>query len=118
METMTNKIYARLNENNVVIKLFSSVFEQQIEGDVLVDEGVEEYHAHVHLKYLVMDDQGRYNYKVVNGELIELTNEEKDALFPPVVVEEVEPLEDQVKTLKDQLSMLEQDMADLLLSMI
>ena len=117
MDQLTNKIYARL-DGEIVIKLFSSVFEQPEKGDVLVDEGVEEYHAHVHLKYLVMDDQCRYNYKVINGELIELTEKEKDTLFPPVVVEEVEPLEDQVKTLKDQLSMLEQDMADLLLTII
>ena len=118
METMTNKIYARLNENNVVIKLFSSVFEKQIEGDKLVEEGNEEYHAHVHLKYQLVDMNGDYNYKFEDGKMIELTDEEKAKLFPVVEVDPVEPLEDQVKTLKSQIEIMQQDMADILLSII
>lgn len=118
METMTNKIYARLNENNVVIKLFSSVFEQPVEGDKLVEEGNEEYHAHVHLKYELVDMNGDYNYKFEDEKMIELTDEEKAKLFPVVEVDPVEPLEDQVEKLKAQIKVMQQDMADLLLSMI
>lgn len=82
MENYTNKIYARLDEKGVVVKLFSSIFEQSLEGDVLVEEGNAEYHAHVHLKYTLMDMEGRYNYIVRDGEMVELTDEEKEELFP------------------------------------
>ena len=83
METMTNKIYARKNDNNIVIKLFSSVFEENLDTDFLVEEGNEDYHAHVHLKYQLRDEDGRYNYKILEDQLVELTEEEKEKLFPP-----------------------------------
>lgn len=82
MESYTNKIYVRLDENGIVIKLFSSVFEQALKTDVLIEEGNEEYHAHVHLKYQLVDMEGRYNYKYEKKKLIELTEEEKEILFP------------------------------------
>ena len=106
METMTNKIYARLNENNVVIRLFSSVFEQQIEGDKLVEEGNEDYHAHVHLKYQLIDMNGDYNYKFEDEKMVELTEEEKEKLFP-----KVEPVKE--PSLADQIKALKQDNEDL-----
>lgn len=81
----TKKIYARLDKNNVVIKMFSSVFEQPLDTDKLVEEGNKEYHAHVHLKYTVIDENGKYNYKYENNKLIELTDAEKEILFPKPV---------------------------------
>jgi hypothetical protein len=83
MESIKNKIYVRLDKNNIVIKLFSNVFEEPKDTDILIEEGNEEYHAHVHLKYQFVDSKDRYNYKYENGQLIELTEEEKDILFPP-----------------------------------
>lgn len=83
MENYTNKIYARKREDNVVIKFFSSVFENNLDTDFLVEEGNEDYHAHVHLKYRLTDEEGRYNYKISEDKLIELTEEEKEKLFPP-----------------------------------
>ena len=131
METMTNKIYARLNEDNVVIKLFSSVFEQPVEGDKLVEEGNEDYHAHVHLKYQLVDMNGNYNYKFEDEKMVELTEEEKEKLFPkvepvvePSLEEKVQILEDDNASLlfdladKDvRLNQLENDFADLLLNL-
>lgn len=90
MENNTNKIYARLNESKIVIELFSSVFEQPLETDILVEEGNEEYHAHVHLKYNLMDDKYRYNYKYLENKIVELTEEEKANLFP---IQEEQPTE-------------------------
>lgn len=131
METMTNKIYARLNEENVVIKLFSSVFEQPVEGDKLVEEGNEDYHAHVHLKYQLVDMNGNYNYKFEDEKMVKLTEEEKEKLFPkvepvvePTLEEKVQSLEDDNANLlfdladKDvRLNQLENDFADLLLNL-
>ena len=83
MENYTNKIYARKREDNIVIKFFSSVFENNLNTDFLVEEGNEDYHAHVHLKYKLTDEDGRYNYKILEDQLVELTEEEKEKLFPP-----------------------------------
>ena len=87
MENYTNKIYARKREDNVVIKFFSSVFENNLDTDFLVEEGNEDYHAHVHLKYQLTDEEGRYNYKISEDKLIELTEEEKEKLFPTTAPE-------------------------------
>lgn len=87
MENYTNKIYARKREDNVVIKFFSSVFENNIDTDFLVEEGNEDYHAHVHLKYRLTDEEGRYNYKISEDKLIELTEEEKEKLFPTTALQ-------------------------------
>jgi hypothetical protein len=85
----TNKIYIRLNEDNIVTYIFSTVFEQPLETDILLEEGNEEYHAHVHLKYKLTDDKGRLNYKYID-ELIELTEEEKEILFPTPIPQQTE----------------------------
>lgn len=97
MEEYKNKIYATLDKYNIVINLFSSVFQQASDTDILIEEGNEEYHAHVHLKYKIMDMQERYNYKYNNG-LIELTEEEKEILFPPL-----KPQPTETEILKKQL---------------
>lgn len=89
MQDIKNKIYARLDSNNIVINLFSSVFEKTLETDILIEEGNEEYHAHIHLKYRLVDEKGRFNYKF-DKELIELTEEEKDKLFPPIPIPKTE----------------------------
>lgn len=77
----TNKIYARLDENDIVIKIFSDVFETALDTDVLIEEGFKDYHAHVHLKYQVMDEQGRYNYKYLDNSLVTITEEEKESFI-------------------------------------
>ena len=82
MENYTNKIYARKNDKNIVIKLFSSVFEENLDTDFLIEEGNADYHAHVHLKYQLLDEDGRYNYKISGDKLVKLTEEEKAKLFP------------------------------------
>ena len=130
-EKMTNKIYARLNEDNIVVKLFSNVFETPLETDLMVEEGNEDYHAHVHLKYQLIDMNGDYNYKFEDDKMIELTDEEKAKLFPkvepvvePTLEEKVQSLEDDNANLlfdladKDvRLNQLENDFADLLLNL-
>lgn len=78
---MKNKIYARTDTKGIVIKLFSNVFEQPEINDIVVDSGNEQYHAHVHLKYKLLDEHGKYNYKVVDNVLVELTDEEKIDIY-------------------------------------
>lgn len=75
---MNKKIYAKIN-GEFVEQFFSTVFEQPKTGDILVEEGDEEYHAHVHLKYAEIDQMGCHNYKVVKGKIAKTTEEEKTA---------------------------------------
>jgi hypothetical protein len=63
------RIYARMDETGVVLRFFSSVFEEPGEDDILIEEGHEEYHAHVHLKYQATDDAGRPIYRLRDGRL-------------------------------------------------
>lgn len=100
MENYTNKIYARKNDNNIVIKLFSSVFEENLDTDLLIEEGNEEYHAHVHLKYQLTDEDGRYNYKISGDKLVKLTEEEKKKLFPHQEPQQEQSIEEKIKELE------------------
>jgi hypothetical protein len=74
---ITKKIYARTSETGNVVRFFSSVFEIPQDGDVLVEEGHEDYHAHVGNKYQPVDDAGRYNYRITNGQLEIIPDEDK-----------------------------------------
>lgn len=105
MYNYTSKIYARLNEKGIVTKLFSNVFEQALKTDVLIEEGNEEYHAHVHLKYTLMDIEGRYNYIVRDGEMVQLTNEEKEKFFPTPLQQPTQQQVLNAKLLQDNANM-------------
>ena len=102
----TNKIYAEVDSSTTyVTRFFSSVREQPTEAHVFIEEGNEEYHAHVHLKYQVCDENGVPNYKVSTGKLLSLTDEEKSKI-----------LDERRKLQESKLSpieILEQSMTDL-----
>lgn len=72
----TYKIYARADEKNRIIKFFSSVFEEPLDTDILVEEGNQEYHVHVQLKYIAHNSKGQYRYKLVDNKVVERTLEE------------------------------------------
>lgn len=76
------KIYARGNEKCTVIHLFSTIFENPLDTDILVEEGNKDCHAHVHLKYKLTDDKGFYNYKLVDGKLVLRSDKEKESEQP------------------------------------
>jgi hypothetical protein len=84
---ITNKIYARTDPAGIVTRLFSSVSEAPLDGDVLIEEGNEDHHAYVHLKYQLTDDAGRYNYRIVDGQFEIIPEEDK-----PPAPEPPEPL--------------------------
>lgn len=88
-----NRIYARHDNEGVVYRIFSSVFETPKDTDILIEGGISEYHAHVHLKYQSMDANGCYNYKIVNGLLVQRSEAEKLAEIaqrPPAPKTEIE----------------------------
>ncbi|MBW6408472.1 hypothetical protein [Clostridium weizhouense] len=91
MEENKIKVYVKLDKNNCIIKINSSIFLQDITGYICIDEGFGDKYSHAQGNYFTIDGkkplidmQGRYNYKLVDNKPIELTEEEKEVLFPPV----------------------------------
>lgn len=85
MEENTIKVYVKINSNNVVININSSIFIQDLTDYIQIDEGQGYKYAHAQGNYLykgLIDSNGKYNYKLLNGILVELTDTEKESLFP------------------------------------
>jgi len=81
------KVYVKVDSNNVIKEINSSIFIQDLTGWIQIDEGQGDKYAHAQGNYFprdkgVIDMQGKYNYKLVDGNVIELAEEEKAILFP------------------------------------
>ena len=101
-------VYVKLDENNNITQIGSSVFITDfknwtlIEANVLGDRG-----AHAQSQYLekcLFDNQGRYNYKLIDGEVVEIPEDEKPA------IETTTPI-----TTEDRLNALEAAMLEMVL---
>ena len=87
------KVYVKTNENNEIIQIASSIFLENTEGWIEIDEGQGDFYAHCQSQYLekgLMDNQGRYNYKLIDGEVIEIPEGEKPTVesTPQITTEE------------------------------
>lgn len=107
MEEIKIKVLVKLDENNVITQINSSIFVQDVENWVEIDSGTGgDKFAHAQGNYLplgLMDNNGKYNYKYEN-ELIELSDEDKELLFP--TPEPLPSTEERVKTLETELNVL------------
>lgn len=86
------KVYAKLDENNVIISVNSSIFLKDATDYIEIDEGMGDKFAHAQGNYLekgLTDEQGRYNYKY-DKKLVLLTDEEKEVLFPKPTPQPIE----------------------------
>lgn len=104
------KVYVKLNENNVITQIKSSIFLKDITDYVEIDEGTGDRYAHAQGNYLekgLTDEQGRYNYKY-DKKLVLLTDEEKDELFP------IQSNED-APTIDERLGALESAMLEMIM---
>lgn len=100
IETPKIKVYIKINENKVVKEVGSSNFIQDLKDWIEIDEGYGDKYSQAQNNYLekgLIDSKGRYNYKY-DAKLVELTEEEKNILFPPI---ELQPSE--VELLKTKL---------------
>ncbi len=73
------KVYIKTNDNNLVIAINSSAFLADLTGWIEVDEGTGDKYHHAQGNYLplsLMTDDGVYQYKYVDGELQERTEDE------------------------------------------
>ena len=78
------KVYIKIDQNGTIIDINSSIFLNNIEGYIKIDEGSGDRYAHAQGNYLekgLVDESGRYNYKFEDDKILELTDEEKNALF-------------------------------------
>ena len=90
MENMKVKVYIKSNENNIITDINSSIFLHNVEGYIQIDEGSGDKYAHAQGNYLeksLVDESGRFNYKFEDGKILELTEEEKNTLFPKTEVQ-------------------------------
>ncbi len=86
MDISKIKVYIQTDINKTVTAINSSIFLQDTTVWIEIDEGNGDKYAHAQSQYLeksLMDEKGRFNYKYDNV-LIELTEAEKEILFPPL----------------------------------
>lgn len=122
------QVFIKLDGNNCIIDIWStgnqclgdnrSVEDMQELGYVKIDEGTDgKIYGYAQSNYLLMkygkpifDEQMRCNYKYID-KVIELTDDEKETLFPPV-----EPQPSELELLKKRQEITEQALQDLILA--
>lgn len=112
---MTYKVYALLDDRGCILVVGSSAFLQDPDGWTEIDHGDGDKYHHAQANYLfpLRDVRGIPRYKLVDGEVIERTQDEMDADVKPVsdprLFERLQALESVVETIKriaDKLSPL------------
>lgn len=81
------KVYVKVDSDSLITEVNSEIFMESIDGYALIDEGEGDRFTHAQGNYLesgLMDEQGRYNYRLLDGNVVLLTEEEKQELFPPI----------------------------------
>lgn len=69
------KVYVKLNENNEIIKVASSIFLNDTTGWVEIDKGFGDKYAHAQNQYFekpLMNDDESYNYIFENNKVKEV----------------------------------------------
>ena len=110
MEEFKYKVYIKTDKNNCVTSVESDLTLKNSTGYVQIDEGIGDKYSHAQGNYfprdkLLRDSQGRCNYKYVNNEVVELTDEEKESLFTTPVQQQTEQQILNAKLLQDNANM-------------
>ena len=108
MEEFKYKIYIKTDKNNCITGVESDLTLEDTSGYIQIDEGIGDKYSHAQGNYLdkgLMDSNGKYNYKYVNNEVVELTDEEKESLFPTQVQQPTEQQILNAKLLQDNANM-------------
>ena len=69
------KVYVRINANNEIIDVGSSIFIKDLTGWIEIDSGFGDKYAHAQSQYFdkpLMNEDGTYNYKYEDGKVIEI----------------------------------------------
>ena len=69
------KVYVRINANNEIIDVGSSIFIKDLTGWIEIDRGFGDKYAHAQSQYFdkpLINEDGTYNYKYEDGKVIEI----------------------------------------------
>lgn len=96
------KVYVKLDKNNCIVDINSSIFIKDTKDYICIDEGNGDKYSHAQGNYLeksLVDSQGRYNYKYVDNKVVELTEKEKEQLFkkPEPQISEIEKIKNKLE---------------------
>lgn len=85
------KVYVKLNEDKQVTSINSEIFlsNEEMQSMTNIDEGEGDKYAHAQSQYLekgLIDKYGRYNYKFVEGKLVEVSEVDKPTIEEPKAV--------------------------------
>ena len=64
------KVYIKINENNEIIEVGSSIFIEDLTGWIEIDSSNGDKYAHAQSQYFdksLINEFGKYNYKYENG---------------------------------------------------
>ena len=78
--TTTYKVYVKTNADSIITGINSSAFLSDTTGWIEIDEGTGDRYHHAQGNYLdnsIIDDNGIYNYKLIDGKPVLRTDEEK-----------------------------------------
>ena len=80
MDEDSYKVYTKANENGIIIAINSDAFLTDTTNWTEIDEGIGDKYHHAQNNYLpagLMDENGIFNYKLVDGKPVLRTAEEK-----------------------------------------
>lgn len=82
------KVYVKLNEDKCITSINSEIFlsNEEMQSMKNIDEGEGDKYVHAQSQYLengLIDKYGRYNYKFVEGKLVEVAEVDKPKVVAP-----------------------------------
>jgi hypothetical protein len=82
IQIRTHKVYVNIDTSGIIMAIESDAFPGNFTDWTQIDEGSGDQYAHAQNCYFespLTDNNGRYNYKLVDGKPVERTDEEKQA---------------------------------------
>lgn len=85
------KVYVKLNEDKCITSINSEIFlsNEEMQAMKNIDEGEGDKYVHAQSHYLengLIDKYGRYNYKYVEGKVVEVAEGDKPTIEEPKAV--------------------------------
>lgn len=111
IEEQPTGVYVRLDESNNIVEINSDRFITDKICWVKIDEGFGDKYNHAQGNYLdkpLMDEYGRYNYQLANGEVVEIAEEDKPK-YQPYTYEQLVEIKIRTRySVSDELALLRQ----------
>ena len=104
-------VYVRLDESNNIVEINSDAFIRNLIDWTKIDEGFGDKYHHAQGNYFdkpLFDEYSRYNYQFVNGEVVEIAEQDKPTYHPYTYAQLVELKIRTRYTVSDELALLRQ----------